>query len=148
VPLAVAAGGFSAEQESLFGEEATDWIEWDGMPTPQAGMFVAKISGRSMEPLVQDGSWCLFRPYLGGAREGKNLLVAHQAVSEAGFPLGLTLKRYHSEKVVDRATGEWRHTRIELQPLNKEFPPIELAVSEGDEGTGAVRVIAELVGVV
>jgi hypothetical protein len=69
-------------------------------------------------------------------------------VSEAGFPLGLTLKRYHSEKVVDRATGEWRHTRIELQPLNKEFPPIELAVSEGDEGTGAVRVIAELVGVV
>jgi SOS-response transcriptional repressor LexA len=148
VPLAIAAGGFSEEQDTLFGEEATDWIEWDGMPTPQAGMFVAKISGRSMEPLVADGAWCLFRPYTGGSREGRNLLVSHQSVSESGFPLGLTLKRYHSEKVVDKSTGEWRHTRIELQPLNPEFPSIELAIDEGDEGTGGVRVVAELVGTI
>ncbi len=148
VPLAVAAGGFSSEQESLYGEEATDWIEWDGMPTLQAGMFVAKISGRSMEPLVADGAWCLFKPYTGGSREGRNLLVSHQSVSEAGFPLGLTLKRYHSEKMVDRATGEWRHTRIELQPLNPEYPAIELAVEEGDEGTGGLRIVAEFVEVV
>jgi hypothetical protein len=66
-------------------------------------------------------------------------------VSEAGFPLGLTLKRFHSEKVVDRSTGEWRHTRIELQPLNPDYPPIELAEAEGDDGSAAVRVIAELV---
>ena len=115
------------------------------MLTPQAGMFVAKISGRSMEPLVADGAWCLFKPYTGGSREGRNLLVSHQSVSEAGFPLGLTLKRYHSEKVVDTSTGEWRHTRIELRPLNPEYPAIELAVEEGDEGTSEIRALAELV---
>ena len=120
---------------------------WNGMLTPQAGMFVAKISGRSMEPLVADGPWCLFKPYTGGSRAGRNLLVSHQSVSEAGFPHGLTLKRYHSEKVVDKSTGEWRHTRIELRPLNSEYPTIELAVEERDEGTGGLRVMAELMEV-
>ena len=101
-----------------------------------------------MEPLVADGAWCLFKRYEGGSREGRNLLVSHQAVSEAGFPIGLTLKRYHSEKVVDKTTGEWRHTRIVLEPLNKDFAPIELAVEAGDDALGSLRVVAELVGTV
>lgn len=148
LPLSIAAGGFSEEQSTLFGEDATDWIEWDDMPSIREGMFVAKIDGRSMEPLVADGAWCLFKRYEGGSREGRNLLVSHQAVSEAGFPIGLTLKRYHSEKVVDKTTGEWRHTRIVLEPLNKDFAPIELAVEAGDDALGSLRVVAELVGTV
>ena len=58
----------------------------------------------------------------------------------------MTLKRYHSEKVHDPATGEWRHTKIVLRPLNPERDEIEIAETEGDDGAGAVRVVAELVG--
>jgi hypothetical protein len=29
--------------------------------------------------------------------------------------------------------------------LNPEYPAIELAVEEGDEGTGGLRVVAELI---
>ena len=148
IPLAVAAGGFSEEQESLFGEEATDWIAWDGMPTLREGMFVAKVISDSMEPLVPKDSWCLFKPYDGGSREGRNLLVTHQSISEHGFPIRVTLKRYHSEKVTDPSTGEWRHTKIVLKPLNPARDEIEIAEHEGDDGTRAVRVVAELVGIV
>jgi type III restriction enzyme len=148
IPLAVAAGGFSEEQGSLFGDEATDWIAWDGMPTLREGMFVAKVISDSMEPLVPKDSWCLFKPYDGGSREGRNLLVTHQSISEHGFPIRVTLKRYHSEKVHDPATREWRHTKIVLKPLNPARDEIEIAETDGDDGAGAVRVVAELVGVI
>ena len=144
VPLSVAAGGFGAEQESLFDESAVDWVEWDGMPTPQPGMFVARITGDSMEPKVPAGSWCLFKPYAGGSRTGRDLVVSHQYISEAGFPVGLTLKRYRSEKIADPATGEFRHQRILLEPLNPKYESIEIAEVAGDDGESRVRVIAEL----
>jgi len=144
VPLSVAAGGFSTEHDSFFSEDAVDWATWDGMPTPQAGMFVARITGDSMEPKVPAGSWCLFKPYRGGDRNGRDLVVSHQSISEAGFPVGLTLKRYRSEKVTDRETGEVRHTRIVLEPLNGRHAAIEIATDEGDDGSGQVRVVAEL----
>lgn len=148
VPLAVAAGGFSDDQESLFAEDAIDWVEWDGMPTPQPGMFVARISGSSMEPKVPNGSWCVFKPYTGGSRDGRDLLVSHQDIAEAHFPVRVTLKRYRSEKVVDPDTGEWRHTRIVLEPLNPDYEPIELTAESGDDGEGGLRVIAELIAVI
>jgi hypothetical protein len=28
------------------------------------GLFVARVMGTLMEPLIPDGSWCLFRPCL------------------------------------------------------------------------------------
>ena len=52
-----------------------------------------------------------------------------------------------SEDRTSTSTGELRHTLSELRPLNPEYPAIELAVEEGDEGTSKVRVLAELVAV-
>lgn len=144
VPLRVAAGGFSAEADSLFDGGSVDWATWDTMPTPQEGMFIARVMGSSMEPKVPAGSWCLFKPYAGGSRDGRLLVVSHQSISEAGFPIGLTLKRYRSEKVVDPTTGETRHHRIVLEPLNTEHPTIEISEADGDEGLSRVRIVAEL----
>ncbi len=148
LPLEVAAGGFSDDQESLFAEDAIDWIEWDGMPTPAPGMFVARISGRSMEPKVPNGSWCLFRTDVTGSRDGRHLVVSHQDIVDPDFPMRVTLKRYRSEKIVDPDTGEWRHSRIVLEPLNSEYDPIELTAEAGDDGEGGLRVVAELVAVI
>ena len=51
------------------------------------------------------------------------------------------MKRYRSEKAADE--DGWRHVRIVLEPVNREFAPIELAEEDED----AVAVVAELVEV-
>ncbi len=146
--LAIAAGGFSRDQETLFDPSVAEWAEWDGMPPIIPGMFVARVIGDSMEPKVPAGSWCLFKPYGGGARNGRDLVVSHNTISEVGFPVGLTLKRFRSEKVMDSKTGEERHVRIVLEPLNPKHAPIEIAEAEGDAGDSSVRIVAELDSVI
>jgi len=106
-------------------------------------MFVAQVRGKSMESDIPDESWCLFRPDRGGSREGRILLVQHHEISDPAYSGSYTVKRYHSEKVVDPETGEWRHTKIVLQPLNALYPPTEIKVAADDE----FRVIAEFVEV-
>ena len=61
---------------------------------------------------------------------------------------GSTQRATVVEKVTDPSTGEWRHTKIVLKPLNPARDEIEIAEHEGDDGTRAVRVVAELVGIV
>ena len=38
-------------------------------------MFVAQVVGKSMEPAIPDGAYCLFRAPVEGARQGKIVLV-------------------------------------------------------------------------
>ena len=38
-------------------------------------MFIAQVVGKSMEPTIKDGSWCLFRSDQGGSRNGKIVLL-------------------------------------------------------------------------
>lgn len=144
LPLKVAAGMFqesSPEQLSLFDSE--DWVEVDSQQKIEEGMFVAQLRGRSMEPKFPDGSWCLFQKPRAGDRKGRILLVAHGDISDPSYGAGYTVKRYRSEKVVDADTGEWRHAHIWLEPLNGDFPTIELKVDD----EGQVAVVAECVEV-
>lgn len=106
-------------------------------------MFVAQVSGRSMEPGIPDGSYCLFRSPVEGSRQGKTVLVQllNNTDPETGYRY--TVKRYNSQKS-DDIDGTWRHTTITLSPTNSEFDPIMLNVE--DEGT--VAVIAEFIEVV
>jgi SOS-response transcriptional repressor LexA len=103
-------------------------------------MFVAKVVGRSMEPRIPDGSYCVFASPVEGTRQGKIVLVQlrDQADPESGERY--TVKRYESKKA-DDADGSWRHVVITLHPLNREFEPIELAADD----EGAVAVIAEFI---
>jgi hypothetical protein len=54
--------------------EEIGWTEVPGVAV-KPGMFVARVTGTSMEPLIPDGSWCLFRPCRPGSREGRIVLV-------------------------------------------------------------------------
>ena len=87
-------------------------------------MFVAQVVGRSMQPLIPDGSFCVFRANVVGSRQGKRLLIENFAESEQGGQR-YTVKRYTSIK---SSTGEdeWAHQRIRLEPLNPEFEPWDL----------------------
>jgi hypothetical protein len=69
--------------------------------------------------------------------------VQHHAIHDPAYGGSFTLKKYRSEDVVDPKTGEWQHSLVVLDPLNAEFPPIEIAANDED----AFRIVAEFVEV-
>jgi phage repressor protein C with HTH and peptisase S24 domain len=132
-----------------FGEdEAVEQLDWlrapEGLRLTE-GMFVAQVVGRSMEPLIADGSYCIFRAPVVGSRQGKRLLI--QEIKTAGSDSAFTVKRYtsHKRKVArDEDDEAWQHESIRLEPLNPEFEAFELAPDVFEE---RYRVIAEFVQV-
>jgi superfamily II DNA or RNA helicase/diadenosine tetraphosphate (Ap4A) HIT family hydrolase/HKD family nuclease/SOS-response transcriptional repressor LexA len=115
-----AAAGFWGPQSV---PEEIGWTEVPGVSL-KPGMFVARVTGTSMEPLIPNGSWCLFRPCPAGSREGRIVLV-QLGTDGAGENGGrFTVKKYHSEKTVT-ADG-WRHDRIQLLPVNPAFEAIDI----------------------
>ena len=103
--------------------------------------FIAKVVGRSMEPKISDGSWCLFRFEKGGSRHGI-VLVESKRVSDPETQQSFTIKSYNSEKKYFK-DGTWEHKKIVLSPANKEFKDIVLIKVPGDE----FKVIAEFIQV-
>jgi hypothetical protein len=87
-------------------------------------MFVTRVSGTSMAPLIADESRCLFRLCPAGSREGRIVLVQFASLGAGENGGRFTVKKYHSEKTVT-ADG-WRHDRIQLLPVNPAFEPIEI----------------------
>jgi hypothetical protein len=100
-------------------------------------LFVAHVVGRSMEPLIPDGSLCIFRAGVKGSRQGRRLLI--EKFSETDFSSRYTVKRYTSRKAYDEE-GNWSHEEIRLEPLNPEFEAFPLGPDE-------FRVIGEFVEV-
>ncbi len=134
--LAAAAGAFGETQSP----EPLGWLEVPGRKL-SPDMFVARVVGRSMEPLIPDGSWCLFRRHQGGTREGKVVLVQHRDIADPDAGGSYTVKRYRSEKA-PTPDGSWTHTRIVLEPENPAYAPIVLTAPDD------LRVIAEFVTVI
>jgi SOS-response transcriptional repressor LexA len=142
--LRAAAGRFSEEQAGFdqLAEWASEWVTWDDHPPLEPGMFVAKVQGKSMEPEILDGAYCLFRPPRPGSRQGRRLLVWHSGIDDPMTSGHYTLKVYSSERET-APDGSWQHTKIVLKPLNSEFEPIVLTPKDENE----LRVIAELYAV-
>lgn len=132
--LAVAAGKFLENQEVA--EEGWEEAPAGLHPTPE--MFVARISGRSMEPRIPDGSLCVFRAGVTGSREGRLVLVEYLG---GGSNDRHTVKRYHSRKRMN-PDGTWKHEIIRLEPLNPEFEAWDLNPEED-----RFRIVAEFVEV-
>lgn len=138
VPLEAAAGAFG-EPQFVDEREEFGWVRLDTRLRLRKGMFVAQVVGKSMEPRIPDGAWCLFRSPVTGTRQGRTLLVQLRDAVDPDTGQRYTVKRYESRRV--RHGDSWRHERIRLLPVNREFEPIEVA--EKDQ----VRFIAELVEV-
>ena len=125
-------------------EEPFEVLGWKRLENKRLNknMFVAKVIGKSMEPTIPDGSFCLFKFERGGSRNGLVVLVESRRVSDPETQHRFTVKRYKSEKE-NGTDGEWRHKRIVLSPDNKEFKDIVIENVSGDE----FKVIAEFVEV-
>jgi phage repressor protein C with HTH and peptisase S24 domain len=105
-------------------------------------MFAARVVGRSMEPLIPDGSLCLFHAGVAGSRQGKRLLVEKIGATDSSAQY--TVKTYTSKKL-PAGEDQWRHISIRLQPINPEFDAMEFGP---DDEHKQFRVLAEFVQVI
>jgi type III restriction enzyme len=138
--LATAAGAFSASQSP----EAIGWALVKTRRTTDSTMFVARVAGKSMEPSVPDGSYCLFRRFEAGAApsaislDGRRVIVELREGAESDLGGRYTLKRWRVA-ALDPSEGV---TEIELRPDNRGYRSIQLRQSDGE-----IRVVAELLEV-
>jgi len=138
VPLKVAAGAFSDPQHA---GDTWEWVRPETSHRLRPGMFVAQVTGSSMEPLIPSGSYCLFASPVHGTRQGKIVLVELRDAVDPETGERYTVKRYESEK--EAAESSWRQSRILLRPINPAFGPIELTDRSGE----GLQVIAEFIEV-
>jgi SOS-response transcriptional repressor LexA len=141
IPLKAAASGFG-DAQYIDEDSGYEWVEVDATRRLQPGMFVAQVVGRSMEPLIPNGSWCLFRGRVAGTQQGRTVLVKLLDALDPETGEAFTVKRYESEK--ERVDDSWVHARIVLRPANPEFEPIVLDRADKDR----LAVVAEFVEVV
>jgi len=129
--LRAAAGKFLDNEEVV----EQGWLEApEDMRHLAPGMFIAEIVGHSMEPLIPDGSLCIFRAEVVGSRTGR-LVLAEDRQANA-----YAVKRYKSEKT--ETEEGWKHQRIRLESLNPDYPSWDL---EPDEEK--YRIVAEFIRV-
>jgi SOS-response transcriptional repressor LexA len=140
IPLKIAAGSFG--NPNFIHQDEYRWVRYGGSKKLTRDMFVAQVEGKSMEPEIPDGSFCLFRHGVEGSRQGKVVLVQLLGHNDPETGFRFTIKRYESSKVHD-VDGTWKHVKIILKPVNPDFQNIELTGADENE----VSVVAELIEV-
>ena len=132
--LKIAAGDFGDDQLPEFEE----WVQINASLPLRKGMFVARVVGRSMEPLIPDGAYCLFQFK---APQLKNDMIAVFQLHGAEDPEtggSYTVKRLKLSTQRDPDEGSMRVAT--LIPENPSFKPIPV---KGDD----VKFVAELLEV-
>jgi len=104
-------------------------------------MFVARVSGSSMEPRLHHGDYCVFRANVAGTRQNKIVLVQHSSIADPDTGGSYTVKKYTSKKKYAE-DGAWQHEEIVLKPLNPAYADIVIPNAEAED----FMVVAEVVG--
>ena len=129
-----------------FGEGLTveneGWIRAENVGSLRKNMFVVKAVGRSMEPTISDGVYCVFRSPVVGSRQGKIVLVQHYEYQDPDTGGKYSIKKYTSKKQFNQ-DGTWQHEQIILQPLNPDY----LAITIKNAEEGEFMVIGEFVAI-
>lgn len=120
--LKAACGAFGEGQTV----EEKGWIQVDGMGKLNRNMYVVQAVGHSMESLIKDGDYCVFRANVVGSRNNKIVLVQHHEHYDSENQGSFSIKKYTSEKIFDKETGQWEHDKIVLKPLNASYQNIVL----------------------
>jgi len=131
-----AAGTFSEMQSEK------DFTLIEG-PDNNQEYFACKIIGESMNRVIPNGSICLFKPYIGGSRNGKIVLVENIDIQDQDFNSAFTIKTYSSEKSVSEEG--WEHTSITLRPNSYDDTYKNIIVTE--ENGAEMRVVGEFIKV-
>ena len=92
---------------------------------------MAKMNGRAMAPDVPEGAYALFGPQTGADRNGRKLLVYHNAIRGRDALTGgpFSFRVYTGEQAIAGSEG-WRHTKVTLRALNPEAESIVFTAME------------------
>ena len=139
---AVAVYSLAAAAGSLGNNRAVERLAWAVVPKlrPVASErhFLARVAGRSMEPLIPDGAWCLFRAEVSGPLEGRIVLVQHRDIRDTETDGAYALKRLGGIEVDPEGIS------VRLEALNPQHRPYRVRLSALAE----LRPVAEFVRVV
>lgn len=127
------------------GEDVAElgWIRVDGFGRLNRNMYVVQAIGDSMEPIIKDGDYCVFRANPAGSREGKIILAQHHSKYDPDYSGSYSIKTYTSKKSFDEF-GNWMHEEILLRPKNSEYNPIIISEEDAEE----FRIVGEFVGII
>ena len=126
--LSISAGNFSDIQIN----RNIEWVKITENMNVGKDHFVCKVFGESMNQIIPNGSYCLFRKDLGGSRNGRIVLAERSNAKDIDFGSCYTIKEYHSNKYEDESG--WYHKSIILKPksLDSTYKDIELDDNELD----------------
>lgn len=106
--------------------EPQGWIRVGGLNGRNERLFVLRVQGRSMEPKIPDGAYCVFEaPEIAVEREDRVLLVQYRGAADPETGGAYTVKRFVS-KSSDSGLGP----EIELKPINNEFKAMRFTSKE------------------
>ena len=94
-----------------------------------------------MNRVIPNGSICLFKPYTGGSRDGKILLIENRDLQDPDFNSAFTIKTYSSEKIVTE--DSWVHKSIVLRPNSFDNSYHNIIINE--QNAAEMRVIGEFI---
>lgn len=134
-----AAGTFSDMQS----EKDFRLIEGPSNGSSNNDYFACKILGESMNRVIPNGSICLFKPYIGGSRNGKIVLVENIDIQDQDFNSAFTIKTYSSEKAISEEG--WEHLSIALMPNSFDSSYKNIIINE--ENGAEMKVVGEFVKV-
>lgn len=103
--------------------------------------FACKIIGESMNRVIPNSSVCMFKPYRGGSRNGKILLIEYTDSQDPDFKSAFTIKTYSSEKNVTEE--DWGHESIALRSNSYDSSYEDMIFSK--ENAEGLRVVGEFV---
>ena len=124
--IKVAAGDFSSLQNNI----EPEWIELNKPFKYSKDYFVCQVVGESMNKIIPNNAWCLFKKDLVGSRQGKIVLAHAGNIQDADFGRGYTVKVYESEKVI--TDENWSHSSIVLKPQSYNTDFQNLILNEDD----------------
>lgn len=136
--LKAACGKFS-EWQSV---EEEGWVKVEGVGKLNKSMYIVRAKGNSMLPVIKDGDMCVFRANVVGTRQNKIVLVQHNNIFDSENGGSYSIKKYLSDKIIDKSTGEWMHEKIILKPLNTSYEDIIIQEEDG------FVVVGEFIGLV
>lgn len=129
-----AAAGYFGRSEAV---EPLGWVEVRGHRLNR-DMFVARATGASMEPLIHDGDYLVFRGNPVGSRQGKIVLAQYRGAPDPETGGSFTVKKYASVKSASH-DSDFAHKKIMLIPLNPDYEPIEIPPDRAED----FRILAE-----
>ena len=107
------------------------WIRVEGHGRLNENMFVVQAKGHSMEPMINEGQYCVFRKYEAGTREMDIVLCQHRDYYDDDNAGAYSIKKYHRVKSKDE-NGNPIGEKVILSSRNREYDPIEIIFPEDE----------------